>query len=208
MGRPLGARSPDYDRKKADLIDRLTAHALGVDVHRASLRELAIAANVSVPTLRHYFTSREGVMEAVMTRIAERGAPYVSYVAAASGNFADSVRGYLHLSRAGMEHGGFARAHAFGIIEGSAESRLGAAYLKTLLDPSLDALAARLDHHVANGEMRSCDTRAAAMQLFAPLLTVMLHQQVLGGDKQSPIDLSAFLDTLAEGFIAAHAAPT
>ncbi len=206
MGRPKGARSPDYDRKRTELIDRLTDHALSSDIHRASLRELAAAAGVSVPTLRHYFADREGAVSVVMRRIADRGRPFIAFVASPSGSFRDSVRGYLELSRAGMEHGGFARAHAFGIVEGSGSEPLGSAYLASLLEPSLMALQTRLEAHVASGEMRPCDTRAAAIALFAPLMVLMLHQQILGGQSTHPIDLGGFVDQIAEGFITAYAA--
>jgi AcrR family transcriptional regulator len=206
MGRPRGARSPDYDKKRGELIERLTDHALSADIHRASLRELAAAAGVSVPTLRHYFGDREGAVSVIMECIAARGKPYIAFVASPGGDFASSVRGYLDLSRLGMEHGGFARAHAFGIVEGSGAEPLGVAYLETLLEPSLTALQTRLESHVQSGEMRKCDTRAAAIHLFAPLMVLMLHQQILNGTKTHPIDLSGFVNDIAASFIRAYSA--
>ena len=43
----------------------------------ASMRELAGAANVSVPTLRHYFGDRDGVVVAAMGEWFRRGEPYL-----------------------------------------------------------------------------------------------------------------------------------
>lgn len=205
-GRPKGTRSPDYTAKRIDLAEKLTQHALASDLRRMSLREMTLVAGVSEPTLRHYFGDREGVVRAVIEQIGARGAPFWAYVRETELGFEASVRAYLDLSRAGMEHGGFIKAHAFGLIEGVSHPTPGQAYRRSVLDPSIDALAKRLDQHVARGEMRACDTRAAAAFLFAPLLSMTLHQQLLGGADDGGVDMSAYLDELAGAFVRAYAA--
>lgn len=184
----------------------MVAATLSTPPQRASLRELAAVAGVSAPTLRHYFVDREGAISAVLERIGERGAPFIDFVSAPQGDFESSVRAYVALSHAGMQHGGFAHAHAVGIVEGAGHPLLGKAYLTRLLEPSLQALERRFEAHVAAGDMRACDLRIAAFHLFAPILTVMLHQNLLGGDALRPLDLASFLDVTAESFVAAYRA--
>jgi AcrR family transcriptional regulator len=206
-GRPKGSRSPDYEAKRGELAEKLAQHALAGDLRRMSLREMTLAAGVSEPTLRHYFQDREGVVKAVLERIGARGKPFWDYVAEVELPLEASVRAYLDLSRAGMEHGGFVRAHAFGLLEGVGHPTPGEAYRKELLDPSIAALERRLAVHVARGEMRPCDTRTAAVFLFAPLLSAVLHQSMLGGSgDESAIDFPAFMDELAATFVRAYRA--
>ncbi len=206
MPRPQGKRNPDYDEKRGEIIDKMVAATLSAPPQRASLRELAACAGISAPTLRHYFGDREGAVAAILERIGERGAPFIDFVSAPLDGFESSVRAYVALSHAGMQHGGFAHAHAVGIVEGAGHPLLGKAYLTLLLEPSLQALERRFAAHVAAGQMRTCDLRTAAFHLFSPILTVMLHQQLLGGDSLRPIDLAAFLDRTAEAFVAAYRA--
>jgi AcrR family transcriptional regulator len=205
-GRPKGTRSPDYLSKRADLAEKLAQHALAGDLRRMSLREMTLVAGVSEPTLRHYFGDREGVVRAVIEQIGARGAPFWDYVKETDLGLEASIRAYLDLSRAGMEHGGFVKAHAFGLIEGVGHPTPGEAYRRSVLDPSIEALARRLDAHVARGEMRPCDTRAAAAFLFAPLLSMTLHQQLLGGAGDRGVDMARYLDELATAFVRAYAA--
>ena len=65
MPRPKGTRDADYDVKRSDLLRGMSQHMMRRDSPRPSLRELASAAGVSVPTLRHYFGARPQVMDAI-----------------------------------------------------------------------------------------------------------------------------------------------
>ena len=72
MARPRGTRSEDYEAKRAALIAKLRDR-LRAPGPRPSLRELSVAAEVSQPTLRHYFGDREGLVRAVMADELEGG---------------------------------------------------------------------------------------------------------------------------------------
>ena len=54
----MRARNADYDSKRRQLLGRIAVRFKQPD--RPSLRELAVAADVSVPTLRHYFGASLG----------------------------------------------------------------------------------------------------------------------------------------------------
>ncbi len=210
MARPRGVRNPDFDEKRAALVNALVDHALNTGLTRASLRQFAIAAGVSEPTLRHYFTDRTGVVLAVMEAIAERGDRFMRFAATPLDTYEDSLKSYADLSLAGVKHGGFERAHAFGLIEGVADPKLGEAYLRLLLEPSLAAIEAKITGFIDPEGAKPDEVRAAALMFFAPMLLGVLHQHVLGGREVRPLDMQKYFGLLARGMAGAfpeHATP-
>ena len=174
------------------------------------MRELATAADVSVPTLRHYFADREGVIRAVMEDELASGSEAngpLEIAATPSGLFAQSVRDLLQHADEGFEYGGLTDSHAVGLAEGGRSAALGTDYLRLALDPTIEAFAQRLRAHQAKGEMRlDADARVAAVQLLSPLVIARLHQDRFGGRVTNPIDLTAMLDQQAEAFVRGYAA--
>ncbi|MEM6850325.1 MAG: hypothetical protein AAF527_01300 [Pseudomonadota bacterium] len=198
MARPKGAKNPDYDDKRGKLVNDLADYALSSDLTRASLRQFAQAASVAEPTLRHYFGDRTGVVRAILEEIGRRAAPFIEIAAAPADTYAASLQGYVDLSLAGLKHGGFARAHAFGLIEGVADKELGAAYLTSLLEPSLAAIERRLAPFVDPGGDDPERTQMAALCLLSPMLIAAIHQRQLGGAETRKIDVPALFQKLAE----------
>lgn len=193
MPRPAGVRNHDFDEKRTALLDTLTEFALTDDLRRPSLRQFAIAAGASEPTLRHYFGDRRGLVIAILQHINQRAQPLWSIVATGATDPEAAVEEYFRVTKAGMEHGGFARAHAFGIIEGLADTEIGDAYLKFVLDPALATVSDKL-YATPGGPKEAKDGRVAAFMILAPLLVMTLHQELLGGAKEAPIDQDDFLD--------------
>ena len=209
MARTRGARNEAYEDKRAALLSALRAR-LRAPGSTPSLRELAVAAGVSVPTLKHYFVDREGIVRAVMEdELAGGAAPGgpLEVASTPSGAFAESVRALLRHADGGFVHGGLTEAHGMGLAEGLSSPTLGPDYLRLALDPTIDAFAARLRAHQEAGEMRGdVDARAAAVQLLAPLVMARLHQDRLGGRASNPLDVAAMLDQQAEAFVRGYAA--
>lgn len=197
MPRPLGRRNPDYEEKRDRLVQELTDYVLRSELTRPSFRQLAMAGAVAEPTLRHYFGDRENVAGEILRVLGERAEPLMSAVAGQSPDAESAVSAYVQLSKAGVSHGGFARAHAFGLIEGVADEAVGRAYLEFLLEPSLQALEQRIRPHLAKDTSPE-KVRAAAMIVFAPMLLAVLHQQLLGGAEAAPLNLDRYFDNLAE----------
>lgn len=193
MARPQGVRNAAFSQKRADLLAALTQHALDTDIRAASLRQFAMAAGVSEPTIRHYFGDREQVVEAVMNHIAERGRPFIELASQPADTLERSIQEYLDIALAGVAHGGFARAHAFGLSEGLNNETLGRAYLGTLLEPSLSAIEARLRTHAGGAQANSVTLRAAALAILGSLLLGAIHQNLLGGSAMYPLDFEQAL---------------
>lgn len=206
MPRPLGRRNPDYEEKRDRLVRDLTDYVLSTELTRQSFRQMAIAGHVAEPTLRHYFGDRDGVAREILHELGARAEPFISAVAQQSAAPEQAVEAYVAISKAGVQHGGFARAHAFGLIEGVADPSVGRTYLTELLEPSLKALEARLAPHLQNSA-DPLEARAAALMLFAPMLLAVLHQQLLGGEETAPVDLEALFEAIARLATRVLAAP-
>ena len=201
MPRPAGVRNHDFEAKKTALLDTLSEFALNDDLRRPSLRQFAIAAKASEPTLRHYFRDRQGLVIAILQHIHLRAIPLWEIIATGAPDTATAVEEYFRVTEAGLTHAGFARAHAFGIIEGMADEKVGQAYLEFLLDPALKAVADKMD--ATPGKPETLDERrASAFMMLSPILVMTLHQQLLGGKDASPVDTGGFLK-LMQNWLAA-----
>ncbi|MDI1446129.1 TetR/AcrR family transcriptional regulator [Polyangium sp. 6x1] len=204
MGRPAGSRNPDFEATRASLVAAVQKRLSAPDGPRASFREMAAAAGVSVATLRHYFGSREGVVSAVLSHWHERGQRYMLEVA--TGPLLPvraSLRTFLAYLEIGFR-GGVEEVHAIGLACGLREPTLGPRYLGEVLDPTLESVEARLARHVARGELRAGDVRQMALLLVAPPLVVLLHQNSLGGTTARPLDWETFADEHVDAFLRAY----
>lgn len=187
MARTSGARNHDFEQKRATLLHVLTEFALNGEFRRPSLRQFAIAANASEPTLRHYFTDRRGLVIAIMETIGERGRPVWAEIAVPASSTSEAVQDVLRITFDGMTNGRFARAHAFGLIEGMADPQAGKAYLNHVLEPALDSVRRKLDA-TPGGPDDGAELRAAAIATLSPLIVMSLHQDLLGGRTVAPFD--------------------
>lgn len=206
MARPKGARDADYDEKREALLERMTPRVMRREVVRPSMRQLADAAGVTVPTLRHYFGSRAEVIAAVLEAYHRRGAPRLKLVEQPEGDFEQSVREYAHLLLTALEAPRdviLGDVFAVSLAEGLLDANIGPSALTSIIDPSIDALVKRLDVHVERGEMRPSNTRAAALMLLSPLLLAALHQNQMGGKRCRPLDLTETANAICSGFVRA-----
>lgn len=196
------ARRPDYDGKRRQLLGLIALRFKQPD--RPSLRELAVAAGVTVPTLRHYFGDREGVVSAVLADAYARAAPFLALAARPDGALGPSLQ--TGLAQIVQGHlfavGGF---HAIGLTEGLLHRTLGPHYLQTILEPALQAFELRLQAHIDRGEMKAVDVRQASLGLLAPVVLFMLHQGELGGQRVRPGAAQDLIAFLVSGFVAAYA---
>ena len=206
MPRPAGSTNADHDAKRSALLGVLLGALLDA-AEPPSLRALARAAGVAVPTLRHYFGDRDAVLAAVFAHARADGAEPLRVAATPAGPAAESVAALLRHAAAGLAHGGVGRLNELGLREGLANPAAGAAYRADVLDPTLDAFAARLAAHAAAGELDVPDPRAAALQLLAPLLVHFLHQDSLGGAADRAIDAEALVADLAAAFVRGRTCP-
>jgi AcrR family transcriptional regulator len=195
MPRPAGARNHDFDLKRAALLDALTDFALSADLRRPSLRQFALAVHQSEPTLRHYFTDRQGLVIEILENIGRRATPLWAMVAMPAADQATALEEYFRISEAGMRVGGFIRAHAFGLIEGLADELAGKAYLEKVLEPALKSVSDKL-RATPGGPKTEASLRAAALATLSPMLVMSLHQELLGGAESAPIDIGETMTSL------------
>src|SRR5690348_12324286 len=66
LPRTKGVKNADYETKRRELLERMLPRFARLDLERPSLRQLAAAAEVTAPTLQHYFGDRTGVIAALL----------------------------------------------------------------------------------------------------------------------------------------------
>lgn len=203
MTRSKGVRNAGYAQRRGEIIARIRERLKQPDATRASWRELAAAAGVSLSTLSHYFGRRDDVVRAVMENDLAGAVEPLATMARPTGRFEQSVADAVEHLADGFRHGGLGQTFATGLIEGLLHSTLGPVFLATALEPSLRAAEARLQHHIDAGEMRGGDPRGAAIMLIAPVVVSFLHQQQLGGEKVRALEIDRFLESHAEAFVRA-----
>jgi AcrR family transcriptional regulator len=205
MGRPSGTRSHDHDARRTEILQKLGQRLVARDAMHASYRELSVAAGVSISTLQHYFGRRADIVAAVLEHAEKSAASHLAHMRAPTGRFRKSIEAALNYMRLGFERFGLGETHALGFVEGMRDTAVGPLVVDCILEPSIDAIAARLAAHQARGEMRSdVEARHAAVMLLAPVVLIMLHQHELGGAAQHPADMDRFFSEHLQAFVRAH----
>jgi AcrR family transcriptional regulator len=186
----LAESSPD---RRTELLARLAGAAIADRSGPVSLRQFAIQAGVSEPTLRHFFKDRRGVVIALLGFFAGQAADFLARSAVPRETVRDAVQGYGALAGDGFSNALFAQAHGFALVEAIHDPVVARAYLDTVIEPSLKAIEARLAPS-ADPEGRDPErVRHAALALYAATLFAILHQRLLGGGEARPLDAAAFL---------------
>jgi AcrR family transcriptional regulator len=186
--------------RKTELLQILARTAIADRSAPVSLRQFAIRAGVSEPTLRHYFNDRRGVVTAIIALFAEGARDWLARCAQPQASLEAAVSGYGDMALEGADTDLFAQAHAFALVESIHDPLVARAYLDTIIEPSLKAIEARLAPSL-DPDGTHCDSvRHAALALYAPVLIAVLHQRLLKGDEARPLDMGAFFADLAKLF--------
>ena len=205
MGRPIGARSEGYERKRTALADAVL-DALLADPN-LSLRTMAEAAGVSRPTLLHYFGSRDGAVQAAMERAGLAGEAHLVYLREMPvTDAASALRHTLERLCLGWSNG-VGSLHYTGMRTGLREPALAHTYRSVLLDPTIDAIAALIERLSALHLLGPCDPRTAALQVLSPCLVALIHQHGLGGATDRPIHLDDLIAATVGDLVSAWPPP-
>lgn len=212
MGRPIGSKNAQHEDRRAALLDAVMARLLA-DGGTTSFNELAEAADASVPTLRHYFGDRAGLVAAALRRQAEHARPHLLRVAApSSDDLQTSLAEFLtELVRAWRAFG-VGRLFSAGLAMGLQGEGAGPAYLDGVLEPTLRAVEERLRRHAEAGTLTlgagdAEGLRAAGLALAAPVVLALLHQDALGGSRCRTLDVEAFVRGHVAAWVRGYGAP-
>jgi AcrR family transcriptional regulator len=206
LPRPKGARDADYDNRRSELLRSMTHHMMRRESPRPSLRELAAAARVSVPTLRHYFGARPQVIDAIFEECLRLGRRGLDEQSRSDRPFADSILDYSRAligALAAERDVRLGDLFAVSLGEGLIDRGVGRSTLRHIIDPTVATLETRLRTHVDRGEMIDTDLRDAALMLVSPLLLASLHQEQMGGAAESPIRLDDMVEMVSAAFVRA-----
>lgn len=203
MGRKAGARNADFEASRQALVAKARLHLEKPRGAQASFRELADACGVTPTTLRHYFQTREGLVQAALEHAHREGTPYMLMASAPPTEALEpSIRNLCRGVMLALAHSRLASVHVMGIEAGLGEPTLGPAYVNQILEPTLQSFEARLAHHAARGELRpGLDLRVATLALISPLLLAVLHQNALFGSRCRPLALGAMLESHLDAWL-------
>lgn len=193
--------------RKSELLVMLAATAIAERSTPVSLRQFAIKAGVSEPTLRHYFTDRKGVVIAIIGYFADGARDWLERSAEPGATLEEAVTGYANLAVEGARSDVFARAHAFAFVESIHDREVARAYLELIIEPSLNALERRLSPSVDPAANNPERVRHSAIFLYAPVLVAVLHQRLLAGEDTRPLDMTRFFEDLTRLFSAGLTPP-
>jgi AcrR family transcriptional regulator len=204
MGRPPGKKNADHAQSRQALLVGIAPLLMRPGGVPVSLREMASAAGVSVPTLLHYFGDRETMMEELLAHLHQQGQPFMDAAARTlPGPLPESARELLLAVRQAWELFGIGRIFTAGLVLGLDQDRLGPACVRHVLEPTLQMAEQRLGLHQEAGELAAGDLRLAALELLGPLILALLHQGPLGGSACRPLELEPMLEEHLARFVRA-----
>ncbi|MEL6546118.1 MAG: hypothetical protein AAFQ82_15930, partial [Myxococcota bacterium] len=194
MGRPIGSRNQGFAERREQIAAAMTDKMRRAAGAKASLRELADAADISVATLRHYFTDREGAIRAAFEFFHRKEEPYLAEARTPTlGDLEGSVRSFLEHVVDGMRNQGLDEMLLNGLEAGVHHDQLGPSFITEVLEPMIQSLEARLEAHMEHGDMARANSRHAALFLLSPVLLALFHQDGLCGAQLRPLDLDAMV---------------
>lgn len=196
----MTAPAVTHSRRQRELLDMLSAAAVADRSGPVSLRQFAIRAGVSEPTLRHFFGDRQGVVIAILHHFARQADAWLARSAEPGTGLEASVDGYLQMSLEGFDNSLFVQAHAFALVESIHDPEVARAYLSIVVEPSLQAIERRLAPGISPDGQNPERVRHAALALYSTMLFAVLHQRLLRGQEARPLNMDAFFGDLVRLF--------
>lgn len=168
---------------------------------RLSLREIARETGFSVNNLRHYFKNRDGLITAALSILEGQGEQHAQRALGMTDQPPGEVLAHLLHEIAGGWTTFLGNMHVAGLAEGLGSDTLGPAYVRHILEPTLQTFEAVIASYLSDGRLQGAPARALSLTLVSPPLLALLHQSSLFGATCRPLDVHAFIDTHVQGFI-------
>ncbi len=189
-----------HSNRQRELLDLLSVAAVADRSGPVSLRQFAIRAGVSEPTLRHFFGDRQGVVIAILHHFARQADAWLALSATPGDTLETSVKGYLDLALQGFDNSLFVQAHAFALVESIHDPVVARAYLDIVVEPSLQAIEKRLAPGIDPEGSNPDRVRHGALALYSTMLFATLHQRLLRGSEARPLEMNRFFADLSDLF--------
>lgn len=203
MGRPKGSRSPGYAERRRELAQQVFQTIL--EDGNSSLRSMAEKTAVSRPTLRHYFGSREGAVQAALESAAHLGKPHQERLAHLPVDDArEALLEALRLVVMGWREFGVGHIHEVGLKVGLEDDRTAHTYVCDILEPLLQAMERLLARLVGAGRLAPHNPRQGALFLVSPVVMGLLHQDGLGGSEIRPLAIDGVVEGVVDTWCRAH----
>jgi AcrR family transcriptional regulator len=202
MSKTKGSRSKDYDSKRLELLRKIGGFLMENPTQKASMRQIATACDVSMPTLIHYFQNRESISHAWLEQCWKDARHHLQEGAQPKGTLAHCIKYKLQNIADAFMLFGLDKLHIWGLTEGLGDTFLGPSYLQFFLEPTLQACEAWLSYYKNKGDIdSSVDIRFAAISLISPLIILLMHQHALSGSDVRPADIQTFINQHAKRFL-------
>jgi AcrR family transcriptional regulator len=201
MSRPAGSRNADFDKTRNEILDRVV-HAVAQHPAKSSFAELAEVSGVSRTTLRHYFSSRDDLLLAMlehMRRLSEKAG--AAFPVSAALPLDEALRLALHRLVFAWRVGVGALFGA-GLLWGLGSGELGPAYVTNMLEPMLVSFEGHITSRMVGEGFDDTDARHAALALVSPVVMALLHQEALHGATCRPLDIDVFVEAHLQRFLA------
>jgi AcrR family transcriptional regulator len=205
MARTQGSKNAEYEARKRALARAVLGGLTDDEGTPATLRGLARACEVSVPTLKHYFTDYDGAVRAALALAEEEGQVHLNVMAdPGRKRLPASLReAAAHLVQGWSQ--GVGGLFSSALTQGLGHPARGPAVVDHLLEPTLRAFERRLQVHKARGELAAgVDLRFAGLAFLSPLLMALLHQHGLGGVACRPLDVGELSRRHIEAWLVAY----
>ncbi len=187
MARPVGVQNQDHHEKRVALLEKLTDYVLTENVFVPSLRQMAIAAETSEPTLKHYFENRTGLVLALLKHFHDSVAPLRAALGQAFPTIHEAIEDYTEIAKQMSKDSRYINAHVFGIRESLIDVDIFAAEVRYLVEPGTAAVAERLVKS-KGGPVNYSTARVAANMIITNASTMAFRKVILGDKDPVPID--------------------
>lgn len=204
MARPAGIRNPGYAQKRTAFLETLTNFAMEQTVRLPSLRQLAIAAETSEPTLRHYFEDRTGLIIAIIEHMGALSQTLRERLSIPAESIETALSEYARIASRLSTDAGYMNSHIFAIREGMVEEQIFEAYNRILVEPAISAIAERLVKS-RGGPVNYATARIAAdMLMSCAMMTALRRAMISDGTPVEGLDLEydMMINWIRQGLVA------
>jgi AcrR family transcriptional regulator len=172
-------------------------------VEGASLRDLAKRVGLTQPSLYHYFSSKEALVEAIFAQKAEQAAQRRTQ-AMQDAKLDTPQKFCVWLAEEFLRlwqdpnHRALMRFVHGEAMRGGSTAR---SFTKVHIAPNNAGIAQVFRRFMEEGKLRNVDPEHAARSFVSPIILMMMHQHLMGALQDDPVDLRDFIHSHIDTFL-------